>query len=117
MPTERQVLAEAGVDSGTDERRILVGSCRRALHEQMAVFAAEVSRQSGRTVAYNDLPADAFVGLLTGIGLPEDLAALLADADVAASRGALFNDSHTLSRLIGRPTTSLETLVAAALRG
>jgi NAD(P)H dehydrogenase (quinone) len=83
----------------------------------MADLAAEVSRQSGKKVVYNDLPADALVEVLTGVGLPQDLAALLADADVAASRGALFDDGGVLSRLIGRPTTSLETLVAAALRG
>jgi NAD(P)H dehydrogenase (quinone) len=80
-------------------------------------LAAEVSRQSGKTVVYNDLAEDAYVSVLTGIGLPADLAALLADADVAASRGALFDDGGTLARLIGRPTTTLESLVAVALRG
>jgi NAD(P)H dehydrogenase (quinone) len=53
---------------------------------------------------------------LTGIGLPADLAALLADADVAASHGALFDDGGELARLIGRPTTSWESLVEDALR-
>ncbi|WP_342627744.1 SDR family oxidoreductase [Nguyenibacter vanlangensis] len=83
----------------------------------MAELAAEVSRQSGKAVAYNDLSAEAYAGMLAGAGLPGDLAALLADADVAASRGALFDDGGALSRLIGRPTASLESRVAAALRG
>lgn len=30
--------------------------------------------------------------------------------------GSLFDDSHTLSQLIGRPTTSLPDAVAAALQ-
>jgi len=80
-------------------------------------LAAEVSRQSGKTVVYNDLAEDAYVSVLKGVGLPADLAGLLADADVAASRGALFDDTGTLARLIGRPTTPMVSLVGAALRG
>ncbi len=82
----------------------------------LAELAAEVSRQSGKAVVYNDLSEIAYRDVLTGAGLPGDLAALLADADAAASRGALFDDSGALGRLIGRPTTSLQSLVAAALR-
>jgi NAD(P)H dehydrogenase (quinone) len=83
----------------------------------LAELAANVSRQSGKTVVYNDLAEDAYVSLLTGIGLPADLAALLANADVAASRGALFDDEGVLARLIGRPTTTLDSLIEVALRG
>jgi len=82
----------------------------------LAELAAEVSRQSGKTIVYNDLSEAAFTDVLTGAGLPADLAALLADADAAASRGALFDDSGALGRLIGRPTTPMESVVAAALR-
>jgi NAD(P)H dehydrogenase (quinone) len=80
-------------------------------------LAAEVSRQSGKTIAYNDLSQDAYQGALTSAGLPADLAAILADVDVAASRGALFDDGGAMGRLIGRPTTPMESLVATALRG
>jgi NAD(P)H dehydrogenase (quinone) len=83
----------------------------------MSDLAAEVARQSGKPVIYNDLSAAAYQEVLTGVGLPVDLAAMLADADVAASKGALFDESRTMSRLIGRPTTSLESVVAMALRG
>lgn len=79
-------------------------------------FAAEVSRQSGKTVAYNDLSEAAYAEALTGAGLPADLAALLASADAAAAGGALFDDGGALSRLIGRPTIPMGSLVAAALR-
>ncbi|MDR9385697.1 SDR family oxidoreductase [Ralstonia sp. 11b] len=78
-------------------------------------LAAEVSRQSGKTIVYKDLAQDAYAAALTGIGLPADLAALLADADAAASRGALFDDGGALARLIGRPTVALDSLVATAL--
>ena len=82
-----------------------------------AELAAEVARQSGKTIIYNDLSEADYRNVLTGAGLPADLAALLADADAAASRGALFDDSGALGRLIGRPTTSMQSLVAASLRG
>ncbi|MER9327332.1 SDR family oxidoreductase [Mesorhizobium sp. M0488] len=83
----------------------------------LAELAAKVSRQSGKAIAYNDLAGAAYAGVLTSAGLPADLAAILADADIAASRGALFDDGGAMSRLIGRPTTPLESVVAAALRG
>lgn len=81
----------------------------------LAEFAAELSRQSGKTIPYVDLPQAEFKGALVGAGLPEPLADLLADSDVGASKGGLFDDLHQLSALIGRPTTSLQALMAAAL--
>jgi NAD(P)H dehydrogenase (quinone) len=80
-----------------------------------ADLAAEVSRQTGKTIPYNDLPADVYAGILKGFGLPEGFAFVLADSDVQAGHGALFDDSRTLSRLIGRPTTPLAEVVKAAL--
>jgi len=43
--------------------------------------------------------------MLVGIGLPEGFAAVLADSDALMLEGALFDDSHTLSQLIGRPNS------------
>jgi Predicted nucleoside-diphosphate-sugar epimerases len=83
----------------------------------MAEFAAEVSRQAGKTVPYAPMPEAAYADLLKSFGLPEGFALTLADSDARAGEGALFDDSHTLSRLIGRPTTPLATAVAAALAG
>ncbi|RWL43951.1 MAG: SDR family oxidoreductase [Mesorhizobium sp.] len=82
-----------------------------------AELAMEVSRQSGKTIIYNDLSEADYRDVLAGAGLPADLAALLADADAAASRGALFDDGGALRRLIGRPTTSMQSLVATSLHG
>ena len=78
-------------------------------------LAAEISRQSGKTVVYQNLAEADLKEALLGAGLPEHVAGLLSDSDIGASKGALFDDSHQLSRLIGRPTTSLATLVKAAL--
>lgn len=80
----------------------------------LAELAGEISRHAGRTIPYQDLPQGEFQSILLGAGLPEGLAALLADSDAGASQGGLFDDSHQLSELLGRPTTSLATLVAAA---
>lgn len=81
----------------------------------LADLAAELSRQSGKTVPYVNLGEADFKAALLGAGLPEGLAALLADSDVGASRGSLFDDSHQLSQLIGRPTASLAALMKLAL--
>jgi NAD(P)H dehydrogenase (quinone) len=68
-------------------------------------LAREISQQSGKAVAYQNLPESEFKAALLGAGLPEGLATLLAESDVGASQGGLFDDSRQLSGLIGRPTT------------
>ena len=45
----------------------------------LAQLAAEIARQSGKPVAYQNLPEADYKGALLGAGLPEGLAALLAD--------------------------------------
>ena len=79
-------------------------------------FAAEISRQTGRNIPYKDLPEGEYATLLTGFGLPEGLAHAIAGWDVSASKGDLYDDSKQLSRLIGRPTTPMPEVVAAALK-
>ena len=81
----------------------------------MTDFAAEVSRQAGKEVPYTPMPQAAYVDLLKSFGLPEGFAQILADSDARSAEGALYDDSRTLSRLIGRPTTPLSVAVAAAL--
>ncbi len=83
----------------------------------MAEFAAEVSKVVGKPIPYNDLPQDAYRDILVSFGLPEGFATVLADSDIKAKDGALFDDSRTLSRLIGRPTTPISGPIAAALKG
>lgn len=81
----------------------------------LAELAAEIARQSGKAVAYQDLPESEFKAALLGAGLPDFLATLLAESDVGASKGGLFDDGRQLSALIGRPTTPLAELVRLAL--
>lgn len=81
----------------------------------LADLAGEVSRQAGKTVAFVNLSEADYAKALEGFGLPAGFAAVLADSDAAASRGALFDDSRTLSALIGRPTTPMAETVKAAL--
>jgi len=83
----------------------------------LSAFAAEIARQAGKPVAYADLPEAAYAAALVSAGLPEDLARLLADAEANAARGALFEDGKALSRLIGRPTTTVAQTIATALQG
>ncbi|WP_421951307.1 SDR family oxidoreductase [Pelagibacterium sp.] len=81
----------------------------------LAELAAEVSRQSGKAVVYNNLPKDEYAKILEGIGLPAPLADLLADSDAKAARGALADQSGALGELLGRPTQTLQQAVAEAL--
>lgn len=78
-------------------------------------LAAEISRQTGLTIPYKDLPEADYAGILESFGLPEVFAKGIASWDTGAAKGALFDDSRQLSALIGRPTTPLSAAVAAAL--
>lgn len=81
----------------------------------LAELAAEISRQAGKPVRYQDLPEADYRAALLGAGLPEGLAVLLAESDSGAARGGLYDDSRQLSQLIGRPSTPLAAQVAQAL--
>jgi NAD(P)H dehydrogenase (quinone) len=81
----------------------------------LAELATAITQATGTAVKYQDLPPADFRGVLVGAGLPEGLATLLAESDEGASRGGLFDDSHQLSTLIGRPTTDLASALKAAL--
>lgn len=82
----------------------------------MADFAAALSKQAGKEIIYKDLAESAYHHALIKAGLPEGFAALIAQASAASANGALFDESHTLRTLIGRPTTPLEDTIGAALR-
>lgn len=81
----------------------------------LAELAREVSRQAGREIPYRNLPEADYRAALEQAGLPSGLAALLAESDVGASQGGLFDDGRQLSALIGRPSTPLSVSVARAL--
>lgn len=81
----------------------------------LSELAAELSKQSGKPVVYQNMSEADFAAALKSVGLPAGLADMLADSDVGASKGGLFDDSHTLSKLIGRATTSLAESVKTIL--
>ncbi|EFC53851.1 NmrA family protein [Enterobacter cancerogenus ATCC 35316] len=81
----------------------------------LSELAAELSKLSGKKVAYQNLSEADFAAALKGAGLPAGLADMLADSDTGASKGGLFDDSRTLSNLIGRPTTPLAQSISTIL--
>jgi NAD(P)H dehydrogenase (quinone) len=81
----------------------------------LAELAAEISRVSGREVSYTDLTEEAYARALAGAGLPEPAAAILADSDRAAAKGALHVEGDDLRRLTGRPLTPAADVIRAAL--
>lgn len=103
-----KVIAEEGYTGKVYE---LAGDNAWTLSE----LAAELSKQSGKSVKYQNLSEADFSAALKSVGLPAGLAEMLADSDTGASKGGLFDDSHTLSALIGRPTTPLAESVKAIL--
>jgi NAD(P)H dehydrogenase (quinone) len=102
------VLTTPGHDGKTYE---LAGDSAYTLAE----LAAEISRQSGKQIPYKDLPAADYTAALTSAGVPAPWPEALAAIDVEVAKGALFDESRVLSKLIGRPTTPLASCVAAAL--
>ena len=102
------VLAGEGHENKTYE---LAGDEAYTLTE----LAEEISRQTGKTVPYNNLTEAEYAGILKSFGLPDGLAEMLADSDTGASKGGLFDDTKQISALIGRPTTPLAKVLAEAL--
>ena len=96
---EHQILELAGDESWT-----------------LVDLAAEVSRQTGRDIPYRDLPETDYATVLVNAGVAKPVADMIAHWEVhIANAGALFDDKRGLSRLLGRPTTSLADAVKAAL--
>lgn len=98
------VLTEEGHTNKVYE---LVGDSAYTLTE----FAAEISKQTGKEIPYNNLTEEEFTKVLVSVGLPEGFAQILADSDAKAAKGSLYSDDKTLSKLIGRPTTPLADVV------
>ncbi len=78
-------------------------------------YAEMLSRVSGKQVVVQDLSAGDYAAALVKAGLPEPFARILADSDSKSADGWLFDDSRTLEKAIGRPTTPMEETVRAAL--
>jgi NAD(P)H dehydrogenase (quinone) len=81
----------------------------------LAGFTAELAAQTGRDVAYRNLPVADYTQVLVGAGLPEPVAAVYADGDRGVRDGELLDTTGTLERLIGRPSTPLADAIRVAL--
>lgn len=75
-------------------------------------LAAEISRQTGKNIPYNNLPESDYARILQNAGVPEGFAKLIAGWDTAASKNDLMDTSRQLSKLIGRPTTPISKTIS-----
>lgn len=82
----------------------------------LAELATELTRQTGTEITYRDLPVEEYTRVLVGAGLPEPVAAVVADSDLGIARGEVYTDSGDLRKLIGRPTTTLAEALEVAIR-
>jgi NAD(P)H dehydrogenase (quinone) len=78
-------------------------------------IAAIVAEATGRPIAHTRVTTTELAGILTGSGVPEPVAAVLADVDRAIAAGELLVETGDLSRLIGRPTGTLHAAVERAV--
>ena len=79
-------------------------------------LAREAERQIGKPVAYTNLSEADFAATLEKAGLPKPMALMAAEVEArGVSTGVLKDGSGNLSRLIGRPTASIQDAVSEAL--
>lgn len=78
-------------------------------------LAAEISKQTGKKIVYNNLSEAELVEVLKNAGLPEQMAGAFASIDTHIANGALYDNSHQLSQLIGHKTTPLSAVVKEAI--
>jgi NAD(P)H dehydrogenase (quinone) len=81
-----------------------------------ADIAAEISRQSGKTIPYQNLPVAEYAHALASFGLPPVFAEAIAGWEPHIATGVLVDNDKVLSKLIGHPTAPLAAAVEAALK-
>jgi NAD(P)H dehydrogenase (quinone) len=81
----------------------------------MTEFIESLSEESGKPVAFVNVPEEAIKDGLMQAGLPDHVAAVVADSDAKAADNLLLDDSRTLSKLIGRATTPYVNEIKAFL--
>jgi NAD(P)H dehydrogenase (quinone) len=78
-------------------------------------LAAEISKQTGREIPYRNLPESEYSKILESFKIPKEMSLAIASWDKSISKGDLFNNTQQLSKLIGRPTTSIAESVKVVL--
>lgn len=79
-------------------------------------YASTLSEITGEDIGFLDMDESAYREALIKAGLPEGLAAALADSEHYAASGWLQDNSGTLSSLLGRPTATLRATLAAKMK-
>jgi NAD(P)H dehydrogenase (quinone) len=79
-------------------------------------LAAELARQLGKPITYRNIPESEFVTTLERAGIPSAYAPMLARSDAVTAEGALLEEGHQLSKLIGRSTTPIGAVIEEAIR-
>lgn len=116
-PAARQDLAQAAAAVlATDGHENAVYELGGDEALTLSELAAQISRQTGKTVTYQNLPLDALTQVYVDAGLPAPMATMFADSAAAIGRGEWATGSGDLRRLIGRPTTPFTDVLAAALK-
>lgn len=81
----------------------------------LAELATEVGSAAGTDISYRNMPAAEFAELLGNAGVPGPFADILADSDLGIARGDLSVRGGDLSTLLGRPTTTMQQAIRAAV--
>jgi NAD(P)H dehydrogenase (quinone) len=72
-----------------------------------ADLAAAFSEVLGRDVVYRPVSSAEHQEILTGAGVPEQMATMIVAVDAGIGEGAFAYQNGDLARLLGRPTTGL----------
>ena len=83
----------------------------------MRDLASEISKLTGREISYREVSQEDYARWLMDVGFPEPFAHFLASIESAIAEDELYDESHQLSQLLGRPTTPWRQVVAEILRG
>jgi NAD(P)H dehydrogenase (quinone) len=74
-------------------------------------LAETITTITGTAVTYRDLSVDEYINTLKRSGLDQNTAEFVAALDASISRGDLETNSQDLEHLLGRPVTSLATVI------
>lgn len=80
-------------------------------------IANGISTLTGREIRYHDIPADQYIEGLKAMGLPEFAIYLHAGTIQDIKQGQYDSNAAVMSELLGRPSASLEVMLAEVLNG
>ncbi|ANL51084.1 NmrA-like family protein (plasmid) [Rhizobium phaseoli] len=78
-------------------------------------IAESISRHTGKPLVHRDLPVAEYEQVLKAAGLPDGLAAIVADTSFSITRGDWYTESKDLEKLLGRPSTPMHVVVGETL--